>query len=118
MPPGTPQRNGVSERRNQTLMDSGRSMMALSDLPLSFWGFALETAAYTLNISSSKSIPSTPYEIWMGRKPNLRHLKVWGCNAYVKRLQATKLEARADKCVFIGYAQNTIGYTFYNGTGW
>ena len=48
-PPGTPQCNGVSERRNRTLLDMVRSMMSLTDLPLSFWGYALETAAFTLN---------------------------------------------------------------------
>ena len=48
MPPGTPHRNGVSERRNRTLLDMVRSMMSLTDLPLSFWGYALETAAFTL----------------------------------------------------------------------
>ena len=48
-PPGTPQRNGVSERCNRTLLDMVRSMMSLTDLPLSFWGYALETATFTLN---------------------------------------------------------------------
>ena len=48
-PPGTPQRNGVSERRNRTLLDMVRSMMSLTDLPLSFWGYALEMAAFMLN---------------------------------------------------------------------
>ena len=47
-PPGTPQPNGVSERRNRTLLDMVRSMMSLTDLPLSFWGYALETTAFTL----------------------------------------------------------------------
>ena len=47
-PPGTPQCNGVSERHNRTLLDMVRFMMSLTDLPLSFWGFALETAAFTL----------------------------------------------------------------------
>ena len=47
-PPGTPQRYGVSERRNRTLLDMVRSMMSLTDLPLLFWGYALETAAFTL----------------------------------------------------------------------
>ena len=48
-PPGTPQRYGVSEHRNRTLLDMVRSMMSLTDLPLSFWGYALETATFTLN---------------------------------------------------------------------
>ena len=47
-PPGTSQRDGVSERRNRTLLDMVRSMMSLTDLPLLFWGYALETAAFTL----------------------------------------------------------------------
>ena len=47
-PPGTPQRYGVPEHRNRTLLDMVRSMMSLTDLPLSFWGYALETAAFTL----------------------------------------------------------------------
>ena len=48
MPPGTPQHNGVSECHNRTLLDIVQSMMFLTDLPLSFWGYALETAAFTL----------------------------------------------------------------------
>ena len=44
MPPGTPEHNGVSECRNRTLLDIVQSMMSLTDLPLSFWGYALETA--------------------------------------------------------------------------
>ena len=48
-PPYTPQHNGVSERRNQTLLDMVRSMMNLVGLPKSFWGYALETAVYLLN---------------------------------------------------------------------
>ncbi|XP_024311494.1 uncharacterized protein LOC112269292 [Brachypodium distachyon] len=113
-PPGTPQRNGVSERRNRTLLDMVRSMMSLTDLPLSFWGYALETSAFTLNRAPSKSVETTPYELWFGKKPKLSFLKVWGCEAYVKRLQPDKLEPKSEKCVFIGYPKETIGYTFYH----
>ncbi|KAK1607660.1 hypothetical protein QYE76_031333 [Lolium multiflorum] len=84
-PPGTPQRNGVSERRNRTLLDMVRSMMSLTDLPLSFWSYALETAAFTLNRAPSKSVETTPYELWFNKKPKLSFLKVWGCEAYVKK---------------------------------
>ena len=77
-PPGTPQRNGVFERRNRTLLDMVRSMMSLTDLPLSFWGYALETAAFTLKRAPSKSVETTPYELWFGKKPKLSFLKVWG----------------------------------------
>ncbi|KAL2497245.1 Retrovirus-related Pol polyprotein from transposon TNT 1-94 [Abeliophyllum distichum] len=81
--PGTPQQNDVSERRNRTLLDMVRSMMSFSTLPILFWGYALETAAYVLNLVPSKSIPKTPLELWNGCKPNLRHIRIWGCPAHV-----------------------------------
>ena len=70
-PPRTPQHNGVSERRNCTLLDMVRSMMSLTNLPLSFWVCDLETAAFTLNRAASKSVDTTHYEMWFGKKPKL-----------------------------------------------
>ncbi|KAM1789339.1 hypothetical protein ACFX11_039501 [Malus domestica] len=113
-PPGTPQHNGVSERRNRTLMNMVRSMMSSTNLPVSFWGYALYTAAYLLNRIPSKSVSQTPYEIWHGKSTNLNHIRIWGCPAYVKRLEADKLEARSIKCYFVGYSKQTLGYEFYN----
>ncbi|KAK8540199.1 hypothetical protein V6N12_046490 [Hibiscus sabdariffa] len=66
-PPGTPQWNGVSERRNRTLLDMVRSMMSHTDLPTSFWGYALETTAFRLNRVPSKSVQKTPHEMWTGK---------------------------------------------------
>ena len=79
-----------------------------------FLGYALETAAFTLNRAPSKSVETTPYELWFGKKPKLSFLKVWGCDAYVKKLQPDKLEPKSEKCVFIGYPKETVGYTFYH----
>ena len=62
-PPYTPQLNGIAKRRNHTLLDMVRSMMCFTDLSISFWRHALETAVYILNRIPSKSVPSTPYEI-------------------------------------------------------
>ena len=86
MPPGTPRRNGVLKHRNRTLLDMVGSMTSLTDLPLLFWIYALEITAFTLNMAPSKSVETTPYELWFGNKPNLSFLKVWGSDAYVKRL--------------------------------
>ncbi|KAK8553907.1 hypothetical protein V6N12_030886 [Hibiscus sabdariffa] len=113
-PPGTPQWNGVSERRNRTLLDMVRSMMSHTDLPTSFWGYALETAAYTLNRVPSKSVQKTPHEMWTGRRPNMSFMKNWGCKAYVKHQMSTKLEPKSEKCTFVGYPKETKGYYFYN----
>jgi hypothetical protein len=79
-------------------------MMSLSELSISFWGYALETAAFILNRVPSKSVEITPYELWHGKKPMLSFLRVWGCEACVK----------SAKCIFVGYPRETIGYTFYH----
>ncbi|KAK0581805.1 hypothetical protein LWI29_018205 [Acer saccharum] len=63
--PGTPQQNGVSGRRNKTLLDMVKSMLSYSTLPISFWGYALQTAIYILNDVPSKSVPQTPHELWL-----------------------------------------------------
>ena len=55
-----------------------------------------------------------PYELWFGKKPKLSFLKVWGYDAYVKKLQPDKLEPKSEKCIFIGYPKETVGYTFYH----
>ncbi|GJU50673.1 retrotransposon protein, putative, ty1-copia subclass [Tanacetum coccineum] len=70
-PPYTPQHNGVSERRNRTLLDMVRSMMSQTTLPKFFWDYALETAAYILNMVPTKKVEKTPYEVWHGQAPKL-----------------------------------------------
>ena len=54
--PGTPQQNGVAERRNRTLMEMVRSLMSYSSVPISLWGEALKTAMYILNRVPSKAV--------------------------------------------------------------
>jgi hypothetical protein len=66
----------VAERRNRTLMDMVRSMISYSTLPVSLWMEALKTAIHILNRVPNKSVPKTPYEMWTGRVPSLRHLSV------------------------------------------
>ncbi|GJT82179.1 retrotransposon protein, putative, ty1-copia subclass [Tanacetum coccineum] len=87
----TPQHNGVSERRNHTLLDMVRSMMNLTTLSLSFWDYALESATRILNMVPTKK----------------------GCEALMKRDTPDKLQQRSVKCIFIGYPKETMGYYFY-----
>ena len=91
-------------------------MMSQSDLPISFWGYALETDAFLLNIVPSKVVEKTPYEIQIGKTPSLSFLKIWGCEAYVKRQISDKLAPKSDKCLFVGYPKETKGYYFYNAS--
>ncbi|GJY76645.1 retrotransposon protein, putative, ty1-copia subclass [Tanacetum coccineum] len=112
-PPYTPQHNGMSDRRNRTLLDMVRSMMNLTTLPLFFWDYALESAIHILNMVPTEKVEKTPYELWYGKVPNLSYLKVWGCEALVKRDTPDKLEQRFVKYIFIGYPKEMIGYYFY-----
>ncbi|GJZ68045.1 retrotransposon protein, putative, ty1-copia subclass [Tanacetum coccineum] len=112
-PPYTPQYNRVSKRRNHTLLDMVRSMMNLITPPLSFWDYAIESAARILNIVPTKKVDKTPYELWYGKVPNVSYLKVLGCEALVKRDTPDKLQQRSVKCIFIGYPKETMGYYFY-----
>nr|GEU66662.1 hypothetical protein [Tanacetum cinerariifolium] len=90
-PPRTPQLNGVAERRNKTLLDMVQSMMCQATLPINFWGYALETTAYILNLIPTKK----------------------GCEVFVTREAQDKLEARSEKCLFVGYPKESFGYLFY-----
>ena len=101
--PYAPQQNGVVKRRNKTLFDMVRSMIAQANLPISFWGDALLTATYKLNRMPSKSVSSTPYELWNGIKPNLGYFHPWGRAAYIHNTshEYGKLGLRGKKCIFI-----------------
>lgn len=113
--PGSPEPNGVAERRNRTYLDAIRSMMSYSSLPESFWGEALKTAAYILNRVPCKAASEIPYKLWTGRKPSLNHLHVWGCLAEAKLYNPDikKLDPRTVTCFFIGYPERSKGYRFY-----
>ncbi|GJS50877.1 retrotransposon protein, putative, ty1-copia subclass [Tanacetum coccineum] len=93
-----------------------RSMISQTTLLKSFWDYALETAVRILNMVPTKKVEKTPYEVWHGQAPKLSYLKVWGCEALVKRDTLTKpdkLEPRSIKCIFVGYPKETMGYSFY-----
>lgn len=81
----TPQQNGVAERRMRTVQEKMRALLFHAKLPGPMWGEAVLTTTYLLNRTSTKAIsPSrTPYELWYNKKPDLNHLKVFGCTAYV-----------------------------------
>ena len=89
-------------------------MMSYASLPVSFWGYALETAQYLLNLVPSKAISTTPKELWTRQKPSLGHVRIWGSPAHLLKRDPSKLEARSEVCLFVGYPRGTKGYLFYN----
>ena len=104
--PGTPQQNGVVERKNRTLIEAGRTMLEEAKLPTYFWAEAVNTACYTQNLTLINRHGVTPYQSLKGKKPSLKHLHVFGCKCFVLRThpeQLGKFEAKADEGIFIGY---------------
>ena len=115
--PKNPEQNGVSERYNRTIIEGIRSMLSGSKLPKEYWAEALSTAVYTRNRCTSTIIGNkTPYEILNGRKPNVKHLKVFGCTAFahIPHDERQKLDSKAKECVFLGYSNVTKGYRLYD----
>ncbi|KAL0401660.1 UNVERIFIED_CONTAM: hypothetical protein Slati_4195900 [Sesamum latifolium] len=92
-----------------------RSMMTQANLLISLWEDAILTTAYILNRVPSKSIPSTPYELWYGRKPNLKGLRPWGLARFVHSTshKYEKLGPKASKLIFIRYCEHSEGYVMY-----
>lgn len=112
--PHTPEQNGVAERMNRTLMESARSMIAHAGLPNCYWAEAVSTAAYLRNriITTAFDKKMTPFERWYGRKPDLSHLRVFGCMGYahIPDVQRQKLDKKAEKFRLVGYSIQSKGY--------
>ncbi|KAJ9565209.1 hypothetical protein OSB04_001175 [Centaurea solstitialis] len=113
----TPQQNGVVERKNRTLVEAARSMIAHSGVPLSLWAEAVSTACYTQNRTLIvKRTGKTAYEMVNKRKPNIRFFRVFGCVCYLlnNRDDLGKFDAKSDESIFIGYSHNSATYRVYN----
>jgi hypothetical protein len=117
--PYNPQQNGVAERMNRTLLNMVCSMMFFKNVKLMFWADVVLCAFYVKNMCPSRALENkTSYEMWYGRIPSVRHLRVFGstCYALIPKEQRSKLDARSRKCIFLGYSNTTKGYHLYNET--
>ena len=111
--PYTPQQNGVAERANRTIVEMARSMLHAQNLKLDLWAEAVVNAVYTRNRCPTSAVEGmTPEQAWSGRQPCVAHMRIFGCIAYAKvpDERRTKLEAKASKCVFLGYCEGTKAY--------
>ena len=96
-------------------MDMVRSIRSNTKLPQYLWSEALKTTMYILNRVPTKAAPKTPFELFKGWKPSLRHIRFWGCPSEVRiyNPQEKKLYPRTINGYFIGYAEKSKGYRFY-----
>ncbi|CAL9014241.1 unnamed protein product [Prunus brigantina] len=113
----SPQQNGVAERRNRTICEMARSMMKEKGILVIFWAEVVSTAVYLRNRCFTTSVSSkTPFEAFTGRKPGIKHLKVFGCICYthVPAPLRQKFDDKARKGVFMGYGSCEKGYKVYD----
>jgi len=111
--PYSPQQNGVAERANRTIMECARNMIFAQRLKLEFWGEVVNMTVYIKNWCPTKALDSkTLQEAWNGRKPDVFHLRVFGCKAFahVPDEKRTKLESKSMPCVFLRYYESTKTY--------
>ncbi|CAJ2639322.1 unnamed protein product [Trifolium pratense] len=112
----TPHQNGVSERKNRTIMNMVRCMISEKNVPKSFWPEAVNWAAHILNRSPTFAVKDvTPEEAWSGIKPSVSHFKVFGCIAYVHVPDnlRKKLDDKSTVCIHLGLSEESKAYKFF-----
>ncbi|GKF66158.1 ribonuclease H-like domain-containing protein [Tanacetum coccineum] len=113
----TPQQNGVAERKNRTLIEAARTMLADSKLPTAFWAEVVNTACYVQNkVLVIKPHDKTPYELFLGRKPALSFMRPFECHVTILNTldHLCKFDRNADEGFFVGYFTNSKAYRVFN----
>ncbi|GJW03486.1 retrovirus-related pol polyprotein from transposon TNT 1-94 [Tanacetum coccineum] len=113
----TPQQNGVAKRKNRTLIEAARTMLADSLLPTTFWAEAVNTACYVQNrVLVTKPHNKTPYELLLGRPPSISFMRPFGCPVTILNTldPLGKFDGKADEGFLVGYSINNKAFRVFN----
>ncbi|GJX09004.1 putative ribonuclease H-like domain-containing protein [Tanacetum coccineum] len=113
----TLQQNRVAKRKNRTLIEAARTMLADSKLPTTFWAEAVNTACYVQNrVLVIKPHNKTPYELFNGRPPTISFMRPFGCPVTILNTldHLGKFDGKADKGFFVGYSVNSKAFRVFN----
>jgi hypothetical protein len=111
-----PQHKWVAERENRSIINSAKAMIHDHELPMFLWAEACNTAIYVQNKSAQKILgDKTPEEAFTGMKPEIGHLRIFGCALYihVPMEKRTKLETLVEKGIFVGYNETSKSYRIF-----
>nr|GEY55655.1 retrovirus-related Pol polyprotein from transposon TNT 1-94 [Tanacetum cinerariifolium] len=115
--PKTPQQNGTAERKNRTLIDVARTMLADLLLPIPFWAEAINTACYVRNrVLVTKSQNKTHYELLHGRTPSIGFMRPFGCPVTILNTLDSlgKFDGKVDEGLLVGYSVNSKAFRVFN----
>ncbi|GJU53577.1 putative ribonuclease H-like domain-containing protein [Tanacetum coccineum] len=113
----TPQQNGVAKRRNRTLIEAARTMLADSKLPTTFWAEVVNIACYMKNkVLVVKPHNKTSYELFRSRTPALSFMRPFGCHVTILNTldYLGKFDGKSDEGFFVGYSMNSKAFRVYN----
>ncbi|GJW22879.1 putative ribonuclease H-like domain-containing protein, partial [Tanacetum coccineum] len=113
----TPQQNGVAKRRNRTLIEAARTMLADYKLPIIFWAEVVNIACYVQNrVLIVKPHNKTPYELFRGRTPALSFMRPFGCHVTILNTldHLNKFDGKSDDGFFVGYSLTSKAFRVYN----
>ena len=117
-PPHTPESNATSERFNRVLGERTRAMLKDKQLPLFLWPEAMKTITYLSNRTTTVAVGNkilTPFEILNDIKPDIAHLRVFGCKAFAYNFDIArkKLDDKAKPGVLQGYDLTSSAYRIH-----
>ena len=115
--PITPQQNGVVERKNRVIQEMARAMLHNKDVARNLCGEAVNTVCHTVNrVYFRFDTKKTPYELWKGRKPNVKYFRIFGSICFIlkDRENVRKFDSRNNEGIFLGYSSTSKAYRVYN----
>ena len=119
--PYSQSQNGVAERFNRTHMELARAMLFAKNLPDFLWDYAVAHANYLRNRAPTRALKGmTPYEAWHGHKPDVSHLREFGCDVWVldETKNRSKLRPKSHKMIFVGFDDGAKCIHYYDKFTW
>jgi hypothetical protein len=114
--PYNPQQNGVVERKNRTILEAVKTMIHDQDLPMCLWEEETMVGLYVHNRLSHSALGlKTPEEMFTGKKPEVSHLKIFGCPVFIHipKEKRNKLDPLGKKGIFVGYCEVSKAFRIY-----
>jgi transposase InsO family protein len=116
--PYSAHQNGTVERVWRSIFDMARCLLLESNVPKTFWTYAVMTSVHIRNRCYNKRLGKTPYEAFTGRKPNVSNMHVFGTVCFSHVQNPKKLDARSEQAIFVGYDRESPAFlVYYRETG-